>query len=405
MTMGQVSKDIKGVDRRMNMFTSRIVGIIAMMLIVSMMKPLGSQPLAAKEPPLSISAEAASIIDVQSGRILWSHRGDEPMLIASTTKIMTAIVAIELGNLSDRVKVSTNAVGKEGSSIYLREGEEMSLHHLLYGLMLRSGNDAAVAIAEHIGGSEEGFAMLMNQKAEELGMTHSHFVNPHGLNAEGHYASANDLAKLTAYALKNPVFQEIVKTKVKKVPNPYEPWDRTWYNKNKMLSLYEGADGVKTGYTKLAGRALVSSATRGGRQIVAVTLNDGNDWIDHSRMLDYGFQQFELVQLIQAGSRIESHPELVAGASFHYALSEQEIDKVKMEVQLHPPKSVEYRLGERGKLVFQLSEPIGAVPLYEQGDLRLQNDQASLYVNESVRSSSYREIFKALLKELFVWSI
>src|SRR5699024_4286601 len=132
---------------------------------------------------------------------------------------------------------------------------------------LRSGNDSAVAIAEHVGGSIEGFALLMNRKAEEIGMDQSNFVNPHGLNEEDHYSTAEDMAKLTAYALKNPVFQEIAKTKVKTAPNPNADWDYKWYNKNKMLSLYDGSDGVKTGYTKLAGRCLVSSATRDGRQL------------------------------------------------------------------------------------------------------------------------------------------
>ncbi|KPV55216.1 peptidase M15, partial [Paenibacillus sp. A3] len=214
----------------------------------------------------STGAQAAALIDVASGRLLYSSRGDKPMRIASLTKIMTAIVAIEHGRLSDRAKVSKNAFGKEGSSIYLRLNEEMNLKDLLYGLMLRSGNDAAITIAEHVGGSVEGFAFLMNEKAKVVGMTNSSFKNPSGLDEQGHYSTANDMAKLTAYALKNPVFQEIVKTKVKKVPNPNESWDYSWVNKNKMLSLYDGADGVKTGYTKLAKRCLVSSATRGGQQ-------------------------------------------------------------------------------------------------------------------------------------------
>ena len=206
-------------------------------------------------------AKGVALIDVESGGF-YNSNGDKPMKIASLTKIMTAIVAIEHGKLSDMVKTSVRAAGREGSSIYLKKGEEMSLQNLLYGLMLRSGNDAATAIAEHVGGSEEGFVHMMNEKAQMLGLTNTQFMNPHGLDVEGHYSTANDLAKLTAYALKNPIFKTIVKTKVKTAPNPNDKWDYSWKNKNRMLTMYEGADGVKTGYTKQALRCLVSSATR-----------------------------------------------------------------------------------------------------------------------------------------------
>ena len=154
--------------------------------------------------PIGTHAKAAALIDVESGRLLYSKDGDTPMRIASLTKIMTAIVAIEHGKLSDKVKTSNRAFAKEGSSIYLKLGEEMSLQNMLYGLMLLSGNDAATSIAEHVGGSEEGFVHVMNEKARMLGLTNSQFMNPHGLDQEGHYSSANDLAKLTAYAMHNP---------------------------------------------------------------------------------------------------------------------------------------------------------------------------------------------------------
>jgi D-alanyl-D-alanine carboxypeptidase (penicillin-binding protein 5/6) len=239
-------------------------------------------------------AQAYSVIDVTSGRILMEYQGDKKMKIASLTKVMTAIVAIEHGELSDRVRVSLNAYGKEGSSIYLQLGEEMSLHSLLYGLMLRSGNDAATAIAEHLGGSVEGFVYMMNEKARWLGLEQTLFQNPHGLDDEQHYSSANDLARLTAYALHNAIFREIVATKHKQVPNPNKPWDYRWINKNKMLSLYEGADGVKTGYTRQAHRTLISSATRGGQQVAVVTLDDGDDWLDHRKLLDYAFANYPL---------------------------------------------------------------------------------------------------------------
>ena len=321
-------------------------------------------PSAAAAPrPIETNAEAAALIDVESGRLLYSHNGDKRMRIASLTKIMTAIVAIENGDLSDVVKTSRRAAGKEGSSIYLKAGEEMSLHHLLYGLMLRSGNDAAVAIAEHVGGSEEGFVWLMNEKARELGLANTHFMNPHGLDHDDHYSSANDLAKLTAYALRNPVFREIVKTRVKKVPNPNAEWDYTWTNKNKMLAMYEGADGVKTGYTKLARRCLVSSATRGGQQLAAVTLNDGDDWADHQRLLDWGFQHYPLQTIVEEGRKIAGYS-LAAERAFRYPLAQGERERITTRLVVRPQDDVRTRLGDAGRLEVRLDGvPIGAIPL------------------------------------------
>ena len=331
----------------------------------------------AKSPgPPSNGAQAAALADVASGRILFSQRGDEPMKIASLTKIMTAIVAIEDGNLDDTVKVSKRAAGKEGSSLYLKEGEAISLRDALYGLMLRSGNDAAMAIAEHVGGSVEGFAFLMNKKAEELGLENSHFMNPHGLDEQGHYSSANDLAKLTVYALHNPEFKEIVKTEVRTAPNPNDSWDYKWVNKNKMLRLYEGADGVKTGYTKQALRTLVSSATRDGQQLVAVTLNDREDWDDHAKLLDYGFASFPLARVVKQGDPLKDYPyETATGFAYPFAEGERE----RLEIHLAPlkPESVPYRLGYRGQLRFVLDgRQIGAVALVADAERERQAEKA-----------------------------
>lgn len=334
----------------------------------------GAAIVRAEPPKPGTSAEAAALIDVKSGRLLYAQQGDKRMRIASLTKIMTAIVAIEQGKLSDQVTVSKNAFGKEGSSIYLKLGEEMSLHHLLYGLMLRSGNDAATAIAEHVGGSEEGFVYLMNEKARELGMEHSRFMNPHGLDHNDHYSTANDMARLTAYALQNPVFQEIVKTEVKKVPNPTESWDHVWSNKNRMLNMYEGADGVKTGYTKIAKRCLVSSATRNGQQLAVVTLNDPNDWLDHRNLLNWGFSHYKLTPLVQKGEPVQQG--LAAGHSFQYALSEGDISGISRTLQLQDANSPEYRLGLAGTLTVALNgKIIGTVPVFPEGSPRLAQEQ------------------------------
>jgi len=341
---------------------SRILRLLpALLLLFGAAWP--ASPATAAPPPISTNAQAAALIDVESGRLLYSSRGSERMRIASLTKIMTAIVAIEHGTLSDTVKVSKRAAGKEGSSIYLRVGEEMSLSHLLYGLMLRSGNDAATAIAEHVGGSEEGFVHLMNEKAAWMGLTDTHFMNPHGLDHDKHYSSANDLAKMTAYALRNATFRDIVKTRVKTVPNPNEAWDYKWTNKNKMLSLYDGADGVKTGYTKLAKRCLVSSATRDGQQLAAVTINDGDDWVDHRHLLDWGFAHYPLIQLAGEGQQLDGYP-LRTGSRFRYPLAEGERAKLRTRLVKQPAEDIRYSLGDAGRLEYYLDGAyIGAVPL------------------------------------------
>ncbi|MGG4344606.1 D-alanyl-D-alanine carboxypeptidase family protein [Paenibacillus lautus] len=351
----------------MKMKWTNCKSLISMLMVISCLLVTAVPVHAEHENGPTNHAQAAALIDVTSGRVLYSKNGDERLRIASLTKIMTAIVAIEHGKLDDRVKVSKNAFAKEGSSLFLKLGEEMTLENLLYGLMLRSGNDAATAIAEHVGGTEEGFVLLMNEKAAGLGLTNSHFMNPHGLDHDEHYSSANDVAKLTAYALKNPIFSEIVKTPTKKAPNPNEAWDYKWDNKNKMLRFYEGADGVKTGYTKKAFRCLVSSATRNGQQIAAVTLNDGNDWNDHSKMLDYGFAHFPLKKVTEKGQKIQGYS-LVTGSSFTYAFAHDEEARLVKRLVLHKASKPDLSFGLRGHIELLLDNvSIGKVPVYAEG--------------------------------------
>ena len=204
----------------------------------------------------AISAECAILIDAQTGRVLYEKQAEEKSLIASATKIMTALVICEQTNVLDRVKIPKEAVGIEGSSMYLKEGEVLTVQELLYGLMLQSGNDAAVALAIYCGGTVEGFTELMNDKAHRLGMTQSHFANPNGLDSPGNYSTARDMAILTAYAMQNPIFAQTVSTKTITIG------ERCLRNHNKLLWQLEGANGVKTGYTKAAGRILISSVTR-----------------------------------------------------------------------------------------------------------------------------------------------
>lgn len=248
----------------------------------------------------SLSAQAAIVMEQSTGRVLYAANADAVLPMASTTKIMTALCVLENAALTDTVTIDARMAGVEGSSMYLEAGETLTVEQLLYGLMLRSGNDAAVALALHVSGSVEDFVALMNQKAEELGLTHTHFANPHGLPAAGHCTTARELALLTCAAYENADFRRIVATQYVTVPWDGHPYDRAMKNKNKMLTLCEGGNGVKTGYTKAAGRCLVSGALRQGMQLVCVVLNAPDMWNDSLRLLDGGFAEYTLTTVLDS---------------------------------------------------------------------------------------------------------
>lgn len=256
---------------------------------------------------LSPSAESAVLIDAQSGEVLYGKNEDTPRPMASTTKIMTALVALENADVNDVIEIADEAIGVEGSSIYLQKGERMTLLELLYAMLLQSANDAAVAIAVGVGGSVPRFAEMMNEKARSLGLTVTHFENPNGLDAEGHVTTAKELARITAEALKNPVFAEIVSTYKKKISGP-DGSVRVVVNHNKLLNMYNGCIGVKTGFTKKSGRCLVSAAQRESLTLIAVTLSAPDDWNDHMALLDYGFENYLCEILCDEGGFIEALP-------------------------------------------------------------------------------------------------
>ena len=274
-----------------------------------------------------VSAQKAIVTDAQTGRVYFEKDADSRSLIASTTKIMTALVVCQQCNVLDRVKIPKEAVGIEGSSIYLREGEILTVQELLYGLMLHSGNDAAVALAIYCGGTVEGFVELMNDKARQLGLTGTHFDNPHGLDSPEHYSTARDLAVLAAHAMQNPIFAQTVATKNIRIGQ------RSLQNHNKLLWRLEGADGVKTGFTKAAGRILVSSAARNGRRVICVTINDGNDWVDHATLLENALSRYTLQEIVFEGSCLGTaeiiggqaeRVQLLAAEDFSYPLAQDE---------------------------------------------------------------------------------
>lgn len=291
---------------------------------------------------IGTSAASAVLIEQNSGRILYQQNADEERLIASITKIMTAVVALEHADKGCSYTVTARDMA-EGSSMYLKPGDTLLLEELLYGLMLASGNDAALAVAHCVSGETEDFVALMNETARCLGMTHTHFANPNGLDAEGHYSSARDMAMLAAYALKNQDFRRIVSTASVTIGERYLA------NHNKLLRLYGGCIGVKTGFTKAAGRTLVSAAAREGMTLVCATLNDGNDWNDHMALLDYGFANYHMETAVPAGRVLASvlvqggtavSIPLAASEDLSYPLTGEESLKVVARVPLSIPAPV-----------------------------------------------------------------
>lgn len=264
----------------------------------------GAPAPVAPAPPLT--AAAALLMDAKTGQVLHEKNGFTARPPASTTKVLTALVALEQGKLDAQVEISPRAAHTEGSSMYLRAGERYTLRELLYGLLLNSGNDAAVAIAEHLAGSVEAFAGVMNARARAAGAKHSHFVNPHGLNHPDHYSTAHDLALITRAAFNQPVFAEIVRQREAELLLSQAGRTLRLHNTNRLLGLFEGADGVKTGTTSAAGACLISSATRSGetgteQKLIAVVLNADARWRDSIRLLEWGYTTFHLVEWAAPG--------------------------------------------------------------------------------------------------------
>ena len=329
----------------------------------------------------AVSARRAILMDAQTGRVLYEKSAHEQSLIASTTKIMTALVVCQQCNVLDRVRIPREAVGIEGSSMYLKEGEVLTVQELLYGLMLSSGNDAAVALAIYCGGTVEGFAELMNDKARLLGMNDSHFVNPNGLDAPGHYSTARDLAVLAAYAMEDPVFRQTVGTKEIRLGERYLT------NHNKLLWQVEGAEGIKTGFTKAAGRILVSSASRNGRRLVCVTIDAPDDWKDHSSLYDSGFSHYQRKTLIEPGEILGSagvmggqrdDVPLIAGEGFSYALADGEQMELKLSIGAFICAPVVEGTQAGYAYVMLEGKPIGRIPVEYGMTIERQEEEKTL---------------------------
>lgn len=344
------------------------------------------------------SAKGMILVEKTTGRVLAEKNADEQLSIASTTKIVTALTVLE--NCSDIKKVVTidkKCVGIEGTSIYLREGEKLSVEDLLYGLMLRSGNDAAVALAYAVGGSVEKFCQMMNDTAKKCGATGCNFTNPHGLEQEGHHCSARDLANITRFAMQNQEFAKIVGAKQYRISASDDTTGRVLQNKNKMLSLFDGANGVKTGFTKKAGRCLVSSGTRDGMTLICVVLCCGPMWEESAALLEYGFKNYKMKELLQpyfvcgnieVQNSDDKFVEVFSMKGFSYPMTEEEYQKVRVEFDY--PSIIQAPVPKEkivGKVVIKLDNDL----LFEE----------NIYTIKEVESKFVRSGLKDLINKWF----
>lgn len=318
---------------------------------------------------LNLSGNNYILMDATSGRVIMEKNSNEKLAMASTTKIMTALIALEEGNLEDRITIDDRSINIEGSSIYLKENEVLSLKDLLYGLMLRSGNDSSIAIANHIGKDEDEFVNKMNSKAKSIGANNTNFKNPNGLSEEGHYSTAYDLAVITREALKNKEFKEIFKSKsydANREKNSH------FINKNKTLWEYEGGNGGKTGYTMSSGRCLVSTAQRNGMNLISVSLN-ASDWFnDNYKLMDYGFENFKPYIIYDSNQLIKT-VDIEGGNKTIHALAKNELiyplsneERKDIKIKLDIDKGL--------KPPIERNQKIGVIETYLQGVLIKKTD-------------------------------
>ncbi|MBQ3222741.1 MAG: D-alanyl-D-alanine carboxypeptidase [Clostridia bacterium] len=344
-----------------------------------------------------LGAKAYCLIERETGRVLFAGNENEMLPMASTTKIMTALLALENSALDETVTAGKNAYGVTGTSMYLQLGEQLPMEQMLQGLMLRSGNDAAVAIAEHISGTVEDFAQKMNERAQQLGID-AHFVTPNGLDATGHGASALAMARLAAKALENEDFRRIVGMQSATVPWEGNEYDRVLTNKNKLLKEYEGATGVKTGYTSKAGRCLVFSAERDGMELVGVVLNCYT-WFDSAeKLLDKGFADYELQTALQAGAAT-AEVSVSGGTKNSVAVIAQQ--PLRAPLAQHEAYRIEYDLPESLRAPVEEGQRVGTVRLVleESGETLAQ---CELFAAQDVPENTAAQAFRRIIGQ---WSI
>lgn len=369
-----------------------LIKLLSVFLISTLFFPVISQ-FASAESMASLSAQSACLIEAESGKVLYSKSGSRRMPMASTTKIMTAIVALESGiPLDTTISVPREATGIEGSSIYMQEGEKITLEALLYALLLSSANDASVAIAITVAKSLDDFVSLMNEKSARLGLSDTHFTNPHGLYDEEHYTTAHDLARLMAYCMKNETFAKITSTQKITFPRG-EDSVRVLINHNKLLKTCDGVIGGKTGFTKKSGRCLVSVAERDGLKLIAVTLNAPSDWADHSALYDFGFANYKRINFEKISMTIP----VISGTKSEVRVSSKEdisifmpneSGEIKCRIELPRFIFARIKAGERvGRAIYTLNGKTVAI--------------ADIYSDENVARQNYKFNFFEWLRSLF----
>lgn len=378
---------------------------IVIYLITGFVSPVRAAP--------NVVGRAAVLIDSKSGKILYTKNADEQLPPASTTKILTALIALENCNLTDIVTAGTEATLVEPSAIGLKEGEKISVENHLWGLLLKSANDSAVAIAEHISGSVSAFAELMNSRARALGATNSNFVNPNGLPDPNHYSTAHDLALIARRAMEIPEFRNIVSTKVKTIPRDDDDAVKWLQNHNKLLWQYDGAIGIKTGYTREAKQCLVASAEKDGQELIAVVLgSEGNNiWSDTKTLLDYGFNNYVTYKQKDANVLVQSL-EIAKGAEQVSLVTEKEFfhtspkgDPVNLSEKavINPDIVAPVHKGQvLGKLMFVLeNEDIGFVNLVAANDVEAK----AFPITSEVKSVNLYLVAGVLLGIFLVFNI
>ena len=341
---------------------------------------------------IDTSARSAILMDMDSNRILYEKNIHEIRSVASISKIMTAVVAIESGKLDDKVLIGEEIKSAYGSGIYIQVGEEMTLRDLLYGLMLRSGNDAALAIANYVGGSVKDFVNMMNNKAKELKMSNTTFNNPSGLDQEkGNYSTAYDMALLTSYAMKLDDYKTITATKKYTLTTNKNTY--SWINKNKLLSIYKYTTGGKTGFTEIAKRTLVSTATKDNTNLVVVTLNDGNDWNDHKNLFEYGFNNYVNLKILEAGDILiyndnyYSDYKLYIKNNYYYLINSTEQNDLIFK----------YKLEKKRKI--KNNDSVGILNIY-LGDKKIHEED--IYIKEKANKKN-KIGFIDRIKDWFKW--
>ncbi len=329
---------------------------------------------------VSVSARNAVLMDLDSGRVLYAKAKDDPHLVASITKIMTCVLAIESGKVDDVITVGEEVLSMYGSNIYLELGEKMKMRDMLYGLMMRSGNDAAIVLATYIGKTEENFVRMMNEKSKEIGMKNTHYENSHGLDEKTqNYSTAYDMALLSQYAMTLPLYREIVGTKKYTVQSEKKSY--LWHNRNQLLTSYKYATGGKTGYTPGAGKTLVTTASKDGLNLTIVTLNDGNQYTTHKDLYEDAFSRYKNYLILDKDHfQIDEayyQNKIYIEENFSYPLTEEEKEKVRLLIKL------------KKKNNFKEGEQVGVAQVYLEEELIHEEE---VYVHVPKKESFWDKI-------------